>query len=60
MKFHNMVYKIKQFCDEQQTQDGCDNCPLLDKRADTCILHAELPCDWDVKKIKEVLNERTS
>lgn len=52
MRFHNMIYQLKQFCSEHK----CDTCPLLDKDTDMCSLHIDIPEDWDVKKIKEVLN----
>lgn len=51
MKFHNMLYQIAKYCGEHE----CDTCPLLDKTADMCSLHSDIPRDWDIQKIKEVL-----
>lgn len=51
MKFHNMIYQLKEFCSEHK----CDTCPLLDKDTDMCSLHLYCPEEWDIQKIKEVL-----
>ena len=57
-----MIYQIKEFCSQQFKGDnlGCEDCPLLDKVSDTCILHSDIPGNWDVKKIKEVLENGAS
>ena len=56
MKFHNMIYNLIHFCKDRQKEGGCDSCPLLDKVADTCELHATMPYEWDVQEIKEVID----
>lgn len=56
MRYFNMLLQLKEFCSEHK----CDECPLLDKDTDMCSLHIDIPGDWDVKKIKEVLENGSS
>lgn len=37
------ISEIEVFCKNHH----CDTCPLLDKKANCCVLHAELPADWN-------------
>ena len=49
-----MLFQIKEYCGNHE---DCDRCPLLDQTADCCYLHATMPEDWDIEKLRSLLDK---
>ena len=56
MRIKKALLTIKGYCGKHIS---CGDCPLLDNENDLCVIHENMPIDWDVDRMLRTNKELT-